>query len=249
MKSVGDLKGMKAEKAQGRALSAIAEKKQKLLEELSEIRLPEIIVPKFYLSHQDVGDKNIVSIIDGSVAYADKIILQNLNLSLDSRERIAIVGANGSGKTTLVRAILGDENIIKTGDWYVPNARDIGYLDQHYRNLNSEKSSLEIISEANPKWNHAEIRRHLNDFLFRKNEEVNASIKNLSGGERARLSLAKIAACPPRLLILDEITNNIDMETRDHVVEILRAYPAAMVIISHDENFLSEIGIKNKIRI
>ncbi|GHU20042.1 hypothetical protein FACS189472_10710 [Alphaproteobacteria bacterium] len=80
--------------------------------------------------------------------------------------------------------------------------------------------------------------------LFRKNEEVNVPVKNLSCGEKARLSLAKIAANPPKLLILDEITNNIDLETRDHIVEILREYPAAMIIISHDEIFLDEIGVE-----
>ncbi|MDR2781096.1 MAG: ATP-binding cassette domain-containing protein [Holosporaceae bacterium] len=241
MKSVGDLKATKAEKSQGDKLKTIDDKKQKLSEQLSEIRLPEITVPKFHLSHQDVGDKTLVSIVDGSIGYGDKIIVQNINLSINSRERIAIVGNNGSGKTTLVRAILGDVNITKSGDWHASNPQDIGYLDQHYGNLDPEKSAVEIISDANSAWTHGEIRRHLNDFLFRKNEEVNAFAKNLSGGERARLSLAKIAANPPKLLILDEITNNIDLETRDHMVEILREYPAAMIIISHDEDFLDEI--------
>jgi ATPase subunit of ABC transporter with duplicated ATPase domains len=162
---------------------------------------------------------------------------------------VAFVGGNGSGKTTLARGILGDTNITKSGDWHMPNPRDVGYLDQHYRNLDLEKSAVEIIADVNPSWTPAEIRRRLNDFLFRKNEEVNAQIKNLSGGERVRLSLAKIAARPPKLLILDEITNNIDLETRDHVVKILRKYPAAMIIISHDEDFFDEIGIENKIEI
>jgi ATPase subunit of ABC transporter with duplicated ATPase domains len=139
--------------------------------------------------------------------------------------------------------------VIKFGDWNVPNPQNIGHLDQHYGNLNPEKSAVEIISTANPAWSHAQIRQHLNDFLFRKNEEVNAPSKNLSGGERARLSLAKIAAHPPRLLILDEITNNIDLETRDHLTKILRAYPAAMIVISHDDDFLGEIGTENRVEI
>jgi hypothetical protein len=79
----------------------------------------------------------------------------------------------------------GDENVAKFGDWHVPNPRDIGYLDQHYENLDSEKNAVETITEINPAWTHEEIRKHLNDFLFRKNEEVNAPSKNLSGGERA----------------------------------------------------------------
>jgi ATPase subunit of ABC transporter with duplicated ATPase domains len=241
MKSVGDLKAMKAEKSQGDKLKTIDEKKQKLSERLSEIRLPEIIAPKFHLSHRDVGEKMIVSIVEGSIGYSDKIIAQNINLSINSRERVAVVGDNGSGKTTLIRGILGDVNITKSGDWNAPNPQDIGYLDQHYGNLDPEKSAVEIISDANPAWTHGEIRRHLNDFLFRKNEEVNTPSKNLSGGERARLSLSKIAVNPPKLLILDEVTNNIDLETWDHLIEILREYPAAMIIISHDDDFLNEI--------
>jgi ATPase subunit of ABC transporter with duplicated ATPase domains len=139
---------------------------------------------------------------------------------------------------------MGDESVVKFGEWAAPNPKDIGYLDQHYKNLDREKSAVEIISEVSPSWSHAEVRKHLNDFLFRKNEEANALVKNLSGGEKARLSLAKIAANPPKLLILDEITNNVDLETRDHIVEVLRDYPAAMVIVSHDELFLYEIGVE-----
>jgi hypothetical protein len=90
MKMVGDLKGMKAEKSQGKKLTIIDEKKQKLSEQLSEIRLPEIIVPKFHLAHQDVGDKILVSITDGTVGYTDEVILWNINLSVGSRERLAI---------------------------------------------------------------------------------------------------------------------------------------------------------------
>jgi ATPase subunit of ABC transporter with duplicated ATPase domains len=193
------------------------------------------------LSHQDKANKILVSVVDGSAGYAGKTVLGNINLSVGARERIAVIGANGSGKTTLIKAIMGNPNIVKSGDWYAPNLQDIGHLDQHYENLNPKKSAIEIISEVNPSWSHAEIRRHLNDFLFRKNEEVNVPVENLSGGERARLSLAKIAANLPKLLVLDEVTNNIDLETRDHVTEILRAYPAAIMVISHDEDFLTKL--------
>ncbi|WP_371254323.1 ATP-binding cassette domain-containing protein [Orientia tsutsugamushi] len=100
-----------------------------------------------------------------------------------------------------------------------------------------------------PSWSHAEIRRHLNDFLFRKNEEVNAPVSILSGGEKARLSLAQIAAKTPKLLILDEITNNLDLETKEHVVQALKAYPGAMIIISHEANFLEEICVNSYFKI
>lgn len=244
MKSVADSKAMKAEKSQGKNLKNLDEKKEKLTEQLSEMYIPEIIVPKFYLPFQKIGDEMIVSISDGAIGYSEKnFFATNINFSIMSREHVAIVGKNGSGKTTLLKAIMNDPSIVKKGDWHVPKISEIGYLDQHYGNLNPEKSAIEIIAEANPSWTHAEIRKHLNDFLFRKNEEVNCIVKNLSGGEKARLSLAKIAANVPKLLILDEITNNIDLETKNYIAEILQRYPGTMIIVSHDQAFLEKIRI------
>ena len=81
--------------------------------------------------------------------------------------------------------------------------------------------------------------------MFRKNEEVNALVSTLSGGEKSRLSLAQIAAKTPKLLILDEITNNLDLETKEHVVQVLKAYPGAMIVISHEADFLEETGVNS----
>lgn len=244
MSTTADLKAMKAEKSQGKNLRNLDSRKQKLSEQLNEMRMPEVIVPKFHLPFSKTGDETIISIIDGAIGYsAEHLVASDINLSVMSHEHLAIVGKNGSGKTTLLKAIMNDPTVFRRGDWYVPKQSEIGYLDQHYSNLNPEQSALEIIAEANPSWTHAEIRRHLNDFLFRKNEEVNTAVKHLSGGEKARLSLAKIAANVPKLLILDEITNNIDLETKNHVAEVLQEYPAAMIIVSHDEIFLKKLEI------
>jgi ATPase subunit of ABC transporter with duplicated ATPase domains len=144
---------------------------------------------------------------------------------------------------TILKAILNDNKVIRSGNWYV--TKDIGYLDQDYNNLDLGKSVLENIASLAPYWNLQEIRRHLNDFLFRKNEEVNTLAKDLSGGEKVRLSLAMIAAKTPKLLLLDEITNNLDLETRQHVIEVLKEYPGSIIVISHDEDFLQEIEIKD----
>lgn len=127
----------------------------------------------------------------------------------------------------------------------MPKPEDIGYLDQHYSTLVSTRTVFEEIQTLAPTWPHEGVRRLLNDFLFRKNEEVLALVSTLSGGEKARLSLAKIAAKTPKLLILDEVTNNLDLETRAHVIQVLNHYPGALIVISHDEEFLKEIGIEN----
>lgn len=155
-----------------------------------------------------------------------------------------ISGKNASGKSTLLRAIIGQEQIFKTGDWHLAKSENIGYLDQHYSNLIPELSVIEHLKQARPDWSEAEIRRHLNDFLFRKNEEVSQTANQLSGGEKARLSLAIIAAKTPRLLLLDEITNNLDLETKEHVTQVLKEYPGAMIIASHDDEFVEDTGVE-----
>ncbi len=171
-------------------------------------------------------------------------ILSDVNLNIVGANRVAILGDNGSGKSTLIKSILGDTSLIKQGEWETPQAHEIGYLDQHYVTLNPEKTVLEVITHALLHATYLDIRKHLNDFLFRKNEEVEAVVSSLSGGEKARLSLAQIAAKSPKLLILDEMTNNLDLETRAHVIEVLKAYPGAMIVISHDQNFLKAIDIE-----
>ena len=241
---VSDAKARQAVETSGRKKKAIRQQKDDLLEQLSELRLPEVIKPKFSLTASDFSSQQTIIMISNGTCGYEKPVLENLYLQLHGTERIAITGDNGSGKTTLVRAILKDPAISRSGTWYVPAGQEIGYLDQHYGNLNPELSALVEIQACVPGWTHAETRRFLNDFLFRKNEEVTTASKLLSGGEKARLSLARIAVKTPRLLILDEITNNLDMTTREHVIQVLREYPGAIMVISHDEDFLKAIGIE-----
>ncbi|MCX7123016.1 MAG: ATP-binding cassette domain-containing protein [Gammaproteobacteria bacterium] len=234
-------KARRAEQTSGQKRQALQHKKEDLLNQLAGLALSEIIVPTFSLQVDEVNDRTIVSISHASVGY-DQPILKGIFLSMTGRMRLAITGDNGSGKSSLVKAILDDASVSKTGEWIVPQPSEIGYIDQHYSSLDPQKTALEII-QAQVDWTHAEIRKHLNTFLFRKNEEVNALVAHLSGGEKARLALAQIAAKTPKMLILDEVTNNIDLETRNHVIEVLQAYPGALIVISHDADFLESIGI------
>ncbi|MCD6045817.1 MAG: hypothetical protein K0R48_980 [Gammaproteobacteria bacterium] len=242
----GKASARRAEQTSGRKKVAIDDKKQALNVQLAELRLPEVILPKFSFSAADKGDRVILSISDASVGYLGaEPLLKKIQLAVRSSDRLAILGNNASGKSTLVKAILENVNVVKSGSWLVPKTSDIGYLDQHYDTLLPGKSVCDTIAACMPTWTHAEVRRHLNDFLFRKNEEVNAPIAQLSGGEKARLCLAQIAAITPKLLILDEITNNLDLESKAHVIEVLKEYPGAMFVISHEDAFLKEIGIKD----
>jgi ATPase subunit of ABC transporter with duplicated ATPase domains len=231
----------RANETSNRKKNEISHKKQVLSEEMSGLRLPEVIRPTFAIQAGDSG-RVLVSVSDGSVGF-DNPILTAINLSITSGEKIAISGDNGSGKSTLIRAIMDDEAVVKTGVWQLLRREAIGYLSQHYSTLNPEKTVLDTIQDVVPNGSHAEIRKHLNQFLFRKNEEINAKVSSLSGGEKARLSLCTIAAHPPKLLILDEMTNNLDRETRAHVIEVLKFYTGALLVISHDADFLSSIHI------
>lgn len=239
---VSNAKALRAEETSGRKKNQIQTKKKELTDKLSELRLPEIILPTFSISAADVGEKTLVSVCNGSVGY-EKPLINNIYLSLTAKDRLSILGDNGSGKSTLIKAIMNDKHVRKKGDWYIPSSNDIGYLDQHYQSLNSTKTVIDSLLECVPTWDQLKIRRHLCDFLFRKNEEVNLKISTLSGGEKARLSLALIAAKTPKVLILDEVTNNVDLETRDHIIQVLNAYPGLIIVISHDDDFISRIDV------
>ena len=223
--------------------SDINDRKQELTEKLAVLQLSEVIVPKFAIASAEIGHKILVAISGGSAGYArGRAIISDVNLRISAGERVAITGDNGSGKSTLIKAIL-NEDMRELGEWYSLKSADIGYLDQHYDTLIPDETVLESMQILMPNWSVLEIRRHLNDFLFRKNEEVNANIGTLSGGEKARLSLACIAAKTPKLLILDEVTNNVDLETREHIIQVLKGYPGAMIIISHDRDFLNALEV------
>ena len=243
---VAGTKKRQAEGTAGKRTSAIDTKKSDLQEQLTNLRLPEVIVPKFSLTSAEIGDHNLISISQGVVGYKNQEpLLTAISLSLGSRERIALQGANGSGKSTLIKAILRNPDVVTSGTWHMPKIQEIGYLDQHYSTLAATDTALQSISKLAPTLYPDEIRKHLNDFLFRKNEEVLTPVENLSGGEKARLSLAQIAIKTPKLLILDEITNNLDLPTRQHVIDVLKAYEGAILVISHDDDFLKEIGIED----
>jgi ATPase subunit of ABC transporter with duplicated ATPase domains len=226
----------------GKLRGALNEKKARVDKELLSLRLPEVIKPKFSLKVGNLRHQMTLSVSGGSV-WRDRPIVKDIRLSVAGTERVALFGDNGSGKTTIIKAILGDEAVGKSGEWCLPRRGDVGYLDQHYGTLRPSETVLKTVRQTVPDWSYTDTRSLLNDFLFRKNEEVDAYVFTLSGGEKARLSLAQIAARTPKLLILDEVTNNLDLETREHVIQVLAKYPGAMIIVSHDRDFLRRVGV------
>ena len=237
-------KARRAETTSGKKLAQLNEAKDTLVNQLSELWQPEELGYSFNLTTNKTN-KPILTINDGKCGYlGGEDILRHINLNLFGKSKTALLGANGSGKSTLVKAIMHDSTVKTSGEWIIPQPHDIAILDQHYSNLPNSKTIIDYINDLNTSFTHSELRAFLNQFLFRKNHEVNNLISNLSGGEKARLSLAAIALTNPSLLILDEITNNIDLTTREHIIQILDSYPGAMLVISHDADFLQAIHIE-----
>ncbi|QEL55029.1 ABC-F family ATP-binding cassette domain-containing protein [Chromobacterium paludis] len=226
----------------GRKQAAITEQQRELSERLSALRMPQTIAPRFQLCPAAPGASAVLQVRDGSVGYA-QAVLNGIQLDLAAGERLALTGKNGCGKSTLAKAIAGIAPARRlAGDWRTPPADRIGYLDQHYGQLEPGLTVLESLRRAAPDWPLSRLRHWLSDFLFCQDEEAHADVATLSGGEQARLALACIAARPPSLLVLDEATNNLDRVARQHVIEVLRDYPGAMLLISHDEDFLLQVG-------
>ncbi|GGP27215.1 erythromycin ABC transporter ATP-binding protein [Silvimonas amylolytica] len=229
----------------GRKQADLRAQRQEIASRLDQLRQPVTIVPHFHLP-AGRGRDVVVQVSGGSVGY-DFSLLGGLHMQLNQGERMAFTGRNGCGKSTLARAMLGDPAVRRGGDWLLPAPAQVGYLDQHYATLNPALSAIDALRAVVPAWTEARLRQHLADFLFFDTQSVTTPAAQLSGGERARLALACIAASPPSLLILDELTNNLDLTVRQHVIDVLRVYPGAMVLISHDEHFLAQIDHLNRL--
>jgi len=237
-------KKKQADKTEARQQKQINKFQDRLKTETEHHFVRKQLKPRFSITISPVKSGPVMSVRDGSIGYGQTIIISGVNITVGSTDRISLAGVNGSGKSTFLKALLDQENITKEGEWRICNNR--GYLDQHYKTLNPDDTVFDTIKRIMPDQNDAQIRQFLNDFLFRKNEEVNATVSTLSGGERVRLCLAQIVARSPILLLLDEVTNNLDLETREYVIQVLNEYPGAIVVISHDSDFLERIGITHR---
>lgn len=227
----------------GKTGKKFAQIDQAIRQELDASFVHKKIDVSFSLNAQKLSSaKAIISISDGTCGY-EKPIIQNISLQLGPTEHIALLGDNGSGKSTLLKALLRDPSVITSGQWVMPLKSEMGYLDQHYATLQQDETVMQALQRVAPNKNDHEIRLLLHSFLFIKPEQWNKKVAYLSGGQKARLSLAQIAAADYYVLLLDEITNNVDLDTKAHIIEVLKEYPGAMIIVSHDQAFLDAIAV------
>lgn len=234
----------------GQRQTGLRDKREALLAQRAALPRFEEIQPSFQLSAAGRGNRHVLQIAAGVLGYTPAApVLTGIQLQLEAKERIWLTGPNGSGKSTLLRALRGDVSLHREGDWLLPPPAEVAYLDQHYADLQPSLTVLACLQDRAPGWSMQQLRRHLSDFLFRHEAQVNCTVERLSGGERARLALACLAARPPRLLLLDEPSNNLDWTLKRHLLSVLQAWPASLLVVSHDVAFMQKLRIDRQLSV
>ncbi|RKJ17655.1 ABC transporter ATP-binding protein, partial [Butyricicoccus sp. 1XD8-22] len=194
----------------------------------------------FTIERQSGND--VLSIDDLSIGYNHKMISKNISMRIFREDRIAIVGPNGVGKSTLLKTIVNDISALSGDIRYGTNVQ-IGYYDQEQAKLTGNKSVLQELWDEWPLMNEKDIRTVLGQFLF-SGDDVTKPVHSLSGGEKARLALAKLMMQKANLLILDEPTNHLDLDSKEILENALIEYPGTLLFVSHDRYFINRIATK-----
>ena len=194
----------------------------------------------------DAGERSgkLVAELTGvSKGFGGKPLIRNLDLRILRGDRIGLIGANGAGKSTLIRIILG-ELAPDAGEVRLGTRQEVAYFDQLREQLDPEKTLVETISPGSEWVETADGRKHvmsyLSDFLFPP-QRAQAKVSMLSGGERNRLLLARLFARPANVLVLDEPTNDLDIESLELLEDTLQGYKGTLLLVSHDRAFLDNV--------
>ncbi|WP_026374890.1 ABC transporter ATP-binding protein [Aestuariibacter salexigens] len=195
------------------------------------------------VSEAQRSGKRVFELDDVSYSIDGKRIIDHLNLLVQRGDKLALIGPNGCGKSTLIKLMLGelsaDDGSSKQG-----HNLEIAYFDQHRQALDLEKTVIDTVGDGkrdltvNGRPRH--VISYLQDYLFSP-ERVNVPVKALSGGEKNRLLLAKLMLKPSNVLILDEPTNDLDVETLELLEEVLSDYPGTLILVSHDREFVDNV--------
>ena len=198
---------------------------------------------KLEVSQADRSGKIVAELTDVSKSYGEKVVVRDFTATIMRGDKVGLIGPNGVGKTTLLRLILGelapDSGTVRNG-----SNLQVAYFDQMRASLDLEKSLADTISpgsdwvEVNGQRKH--VMSYLGDFLFSP-ERARSPVKSLSGGERNRLLLARLFARPANVLVLDEPTNDLDIDTLELLEELLEEYSGTVFLVSHDRAFLDNV--------
>jgi ATP-binding cassette subfamily F protein uup len=198
---------------------------------------------RMQLQEAERTGKLVIEAIGVGHAYNGAEVIRDLSTTIIRGDKIGIIGPNGSGKTTLLKILLGEMKP-RTGTVKHGTNIEVAYLDQHRAQLDDAKSVQDNVANGSDHVTINGIRRHvigyLQDFLFAP-ARARSPVKVLSGGERNRLLLAKLFTQPSNLLVLDEPTNDLDIETLDLLEELLMDYPGTVLLVSHDRAFINDV--------
>ncbi len=226
--------------------STQAKSREKQLDKIERIDAPvdSLRTLHFRFPPAPRSGREVVIIKDLTHAYEDKILFLGTNLLIERGDRIAFLGPNGAGKSTLLHLINGTEQptegSITIGDHNVTPS----YFEQNQAEaLDLNKTVIETIHDEVPDWSNEEVRTLLGRFLFTK-DTVFKKVGALSGGEKARLALAKMLLRPANLLILDEPTNHLDIPAKEMLEEAIQNYDGTLIVVSHDRYFISQVATK-----
>lgn len=188
----------------------------------------------------DKASMDVLELVDATMTFEglERPILDNQTLEVRKGDRIGIVGGNGQGKTTLLKIINGDLKL-DSGKVDVSPGSVIGYFHQDHATLDFELNAVEQIQKLRPDYQYGDIRAALGRFQF-ASDQVGTKLKQLSGGERARVALLKLLLEDNNLLLMDEPTNHLDMESKETLEEALIGYEGSLITVSHDRWFLDQ---------
>lgn len=191
----------------------------------------------------DRSGKQVVELTDVSFAYGDKKIVNNFSTLLLSGDKVGVIGANGAGKTTFLKILLG-ELTPNSGDVKLGTNLQVIYFDQLRSQLDEEQTVIDNLAEGRESVEINGVQKHvigyLGDFLFAP-DRARSPVRMLSGGEKNRLLLAKLFLKPSNVMVLDEPTNDLDLETLDLLEELISNYKGTLILVSHDRDFIDKV--------
>lgn len=221
-----------------------AESREKLLDKMERIEKPALIRDDMRLSlSPDMESGNDVLLIeDLAKSFTDTPLFTGINMDIKRGERVALIGDNGTGKTTILKII--NQLLPKDSGRIVFGAQvHIGYYDQEHQVLHPDKTIFDELHDAYPSMTNTKVRNVLAAFLF-TGDDVFKEIKDISGGERGRVSLAKLMLTGANFLILDEPTNHLDITSKEILENALNSFPGTVLYVSHDRYFINRTATR-----
>lgn len=221
-----------------------AESREKMLDKMVLVEKPteDTAELRFTLEPSCVSGNDVLKVEHLSKSYGSLKLFEDVNFEIKRGEHVAIIGDNGTGKTTLLK-ILNEVEQANSGSFTLGTNVHIGYYDQEHHVLHMDKTIFDEISDDYPHLTHTEIRNMLAAFLF-TGDDVYKQIKDLSGGERGRVSLAKLMLSEANFLILDEPTNHLDITSKEILEKALNDYTGTLLYVSHDRYFINQTATR-----